>query len=97
MPDGPCSSKSVARRLIFFAASATGESGFQKPTKEWLFQAFHRGRNVGDRPGTGLGLVIVKRCIDLHGGNIKLESQGEGTSVTVSLPLMNPVASASAN
>ncbi|MEA3146024.1 MAG: hypothetical protein QOI53_1491 [Verrucomicrobiota bacterium] len=71
--------------------------GIPEADQEWLFQAFHRGRNVGDRPGTGLGLVIVKRCIDLHGGNIKLESQGEGTSVTVSLPLMNPVTSASAN
>ncbi len=71
--------------------------GIPEADREWLFQAFHRGRNVGDRPGTGLGLVIVKRCIDLHGGNIKLESQGEGTSVTVSLPLLNPITSASGN
>ena len=41
--------------------------GIPEADREWLFNAFHRGHNVGDRPGTGLGLVIVKRCVDLHG------------------------------
>jgi signal transduction histidine kinase len=32
--------------------------------------------------------VIVKRCVDLHGGRITMESKfGEGTSVTVRLPI----------
>lgn len=53
-----------------------------------LFEAFHRGRNVGEIPGTGLGLVIVKRCIDLHGGTLELDSVvGQGTTFTVDLPL----------
>jgi len=53
-----------------------------------LFNAFQRGRNVGQRPGTGLGLVIVKRCIELHGGEISVESKmGEGTTMTVRLPV----------
>ncbi len=53
-----------------------------------LFQPFHRARNVGEAPGSGLGLVIVQRCVDLHGGSIKLEStEGVGTSVTVRLGL----------
>ena len=53
-----------------------------------LFSAFHRGQNVGQLPGSGLGLVIVKRCVDLHGGGIHVESQeGQGTKVTVKLPL----------
>jgi len=53
-----------------------------------LFQPFHRARNVGETPGSGLGLVIVQRCVDLHGGTIKLEStEGVGTSVTVKLRL----------
>ena len=64
--------------------------GIPEADLEWLFSAFHRGRNVGDRPGTGLGLVIVKRCVDLHGGKIKVESKlGAGTSVTLRLPLIN--------
>jgi signal transduction histidine kinase len=53
-----------------------------------LFQPFHRARNVGEAPGSGLGLVIVQRCVDLHGGSIKLEStEGVGTSVTIRLGL----------
>jgi len=63
--------------------------GIPEADREWLFNAFHRGHNVNDRPGTGLGLVIVKRCVDLHGGKIEVESQpGEGTLVTVRLPLL---------
>lgn len=53
-----------------------------------LFQAFHRGSNVGQIHGTGLGLLIVQRCVELHGGEIKFESvEGEGTTFTVTLPL----------
>jgi signal transduction histidine kinase len=33
-----------------------------------LFTAFYRGSNVGQTPGSGLGLVITNRCVDLHGG-----------------------------
>jgi signal transduction histidine kinase len=55
-----------------------------------LFDAFYRGNNVRDVPGTGLGLTIVKRCVELHRGKINIESAlGEGTVVTVSLPLFN--------
>ena len=65
--------------------------GIPEADREWLFDAFHRGHNVSDRLGTGLGLVIVKRCVDLHGGTIKVESKlGEGTVVTVRLPMFSP-------
>jgi PAS domain S-box-containing protein len=64
--------------------------GIAEADREWLFDAFHRGHNVADRPGTGLGLVIVKRCVDLQGGKIEIESQlGEGTCVTVRLPMFS--------
>jgi PAS domain S-box-containing protein len=68
--------------------------GIPDADREWLFNAFHRGHNVSDRPGTGLGLVIVKRCVDLHGGSIKVESKlGEGTTMTVRLPISRPASS----
>jgi signal transduction histidine kinase len=55
-----------------------------------LFEAFHRGRNTGRIPGTGLGLVIVKRSLALHGGQIEFTSQeGQGTQFTVRLPAFN--------
>ena len=69
--------------------------GIPEADREWLFNPFHRGRNVGGRPGTGLGLVIVKRCVDLHGGKIEVDSKlGEGTSVTVRLPIFRPESTA---
>jgi PAS domain S-box-containing protein len=53
-----------------------------------LFQAFHRASNVRQLPGTGLGLVIVKRSVALHGGEIEFEStEGKGTTFTVRLPM----------
>jgi signal transduction histidine kinase len=55
-----------------------------------LFTAFYRGSNVGQTPGSGLGLVIVKRCLDLHGGAIRCESApGQGTTFTFTLPLFD--------
>jgi signal transduction histidine kinase len=41
-------------------------------------------------PGTGLGLTIVKRCVELHHGTIKVETAaGQGTTVTVRLPIFS--------
>jgi PAS domain S-box-containing protein len=55
-----------------------------------LFNAFQRGGNVGARHGSGLGLMIVKRCVDLQGGSLRLTSKiGEGTVVTVRVPVFN--------
>ena len=52
------------------------------------FQAFHRGRNVRQIPGTGLGLLIVQRCVEWPGGEIQFEStEGQRTTFTVRLPL----------
>jgi signal transduction histidine kinase len=62
--------------------------GIPPADRDRLFQAFHRGSNVRHIPGTGLGLLIVKRCVDLHGGEISFESaEGKGTIFTVRLPL----------
>lgn len=56
-----------------------------------LFESFHRGSNIGTISGTGLGFAIVKKCVDLHKGQITVESEvGVGTTVTVTLPL-NPI------
>lgn len=58
----------------------------------YLFQPFHRAANVGVIQGTGLGLVITKEAIEMHGGSIRVASQlGAGTTFTVTLPLQSCV------
>lgn len=62
--------------------------GIPSAEQERVFESFYRASNVGTIPGTGLGLAIAKKCIDLHQGQIALESQvGVGTTFTVKLPL----------
>ncbi len=52
-----------------------------------LFGNFHRAGNVGDIPGTGLGLTIVKRAVESHGGSIAVHSDvGVGTRFTIRIP-----------
>lgn len=63
----------------------------QKP----LFSAFHRGSNVENRPGAGLGLAMVKKAVELHAGRVTFDSEHQkGTTFRVSLP-QTPQASAS--
>ncbi|MEO8426850.1 MAG: ATP-binding protein [Verrucomicrobiota bacterium] len=62
--------------------------GISDDDQQQLFKAFHRGGNVGTRPGTGLGLLLVKRCADLHHGSVQVDSKiGAGTTVRVRLPV----------
>jgi signal transduction histidine kinase len=62
--------------------------GISEEDKGHLFSSFFRGRNAVNIQGTGLGLHIVKRYIDLLGGSIALDSTlGEGTSITFSFPV----------
>ena len=52
-----------------------------------VFDAFYRVDRDSSVPGSGLGMTILKEIVDLHGGQITLESQlGVGTEVTLYLP-----------
>jgi signal transduction histidine kinase len=62
-----------------------------------LFGTFHRASNVGNRPGTGMGLAIVKQFLDLHQGTIQIQSEeGKGTTVVVCLPIISAAGPAAA-
>ena len=85
--------ESSASRLEF----KIRDSGIGIPAADLakLYQTFHRAANVGNRPGTGMGLAIVKQFVDLLGGSIRLESQeGKGTTVWVELPTASPASPA---
>lgn len=62
--------------------------GISRADQEQLFEAFYRAENVKHIQGTGLGLTIVKRCVELHEGSIQVDSkEGMGTTVTVYLKI----------
>lgn len=52
-----------------------------------LYEPFYRSRKANRIDGSGLGLAVVKKCVDVHQGNISVDSQvGVGTTFTVKLP-----------
>ncbi|RMG70261.1 MAG: PAS domain-containing sensor histidine kinase [Chloroflexi bacterium] len=56
---------------------------------EHLFEPFHRAKNAETFPGTGLGLAIAKQAVELHQGQIIVQSQvNKGTTVIVELPTL---------
>ncbi|NER81819.1 MAG: histidine kinase, partial [Leptolyngbya sp. SIO1D8] len=61
--------------------------GIPREAQGQVFEAFYRSQNVGQVPGTGLGLAVVKTCVDLHGGYLTVESHpAQGTCISVILP-----------
>jgi signal transduction histidine kinase len=81
--------------LVSLAPTATGcrvsvrDRGRGVPESDQirLFQPFFRASNVGTTSGTGLGLTIVKRAAELHGGSAGLiSSAGDGSTFFIDLP-----------
>lgn len=66
------------------------DSGIGIPEKEQqhMFTRFFRANNVETIQGTGLGLTIVKRYLDLMNGSISFKSkEGEGTTFFLEIPI----------
>jgi len=53
-----------------------------------IFELFHRGVAGGDGQNSGIGLAVVKRLVELHGGSVSAASDGpgRGSEFTVVLP-----------
>src|SRR5215469_711918 len=61
--------------------------GIPEKDRERLFTRYSRGSNVSGIVGTGVGLYLVKMVLDLHHGEVAVESrEGEGSRFTVRLP-----------
>ena len=64
--------------------------GISAEDQAHLFERFFRARNVSNVPGTGLGLYIIAKYLELMGGTIALHSElNVGTTVTLTIPYEN--------
>lgn len=84
-------SPGTAAQQIRIAVSDTG-IGIQPHDHERIFKEFEQVDSSYGRQqqGTGLGLALTKKLVELHGGNITVEStgvEGEGTTFTFTIPL----------
>jgi signal transduction histidine kinase len=63
--------------------------GMSEEVLETIFRRFEPRPNGGRRRGAGLGLSIVKSFVELHGGNVRIDTDPEsGTTVTCRFPLV---------
>jgi signal transduction histidine kinase len=62
-------------------------AGFDMASAGKLFRMFQRLHRIEDFDGTGVGLSLVKRIVERHGGKISAEAQpGKGATFTFTLP-----------
>lgn len=54
--------------------------------REAIFRKFYQGDHSHSTEGNGVGLAIVKRVTELHGGKVSVDSRQTGTAFTVMLP-----------
>jgi signal transduction histidine kinase len=65
--------------------------GIPRDERTSVFDPFFRGSNTSEKPGHGLGLSIVKSCVEQHGGRVTFSSiEGKGTTFRVELPKETP-------
>lgn len=71
---------------ICFCLKDTG-IGMDEATIDHIFHKFYQADSSHQQEGNGLGMTLVKKIIDLHGGHIKIKSKlGKGTTIFVYLP-----------
>jgi signal transduction histidine kinase/DNA-binding response OmpR family regulator len=77
---------------VAFTVTDTG-IGVAEADRGRIFESFQQGgRSMSAQEGTGLGLTLSRRIVELHGGHMWLESEvGEGSTFGFSVPLDVPV------
>jgi two-component system osmolarity sensor histidine kinase EnvZ len=75
------------QKRVWFRVTDDGP-GIPEEQQEKLFEPFTQGDKARGGVGSGLGLAIIKRIVDRHDGNIKLQNRPEGgLCVRIELPL----------
>ena len=89
-PEGGHVSVSVSQEGKYVKVSVADDGiGMSAEEKNKIFEEFYRVKNkyTSSIPGSGLGLSLVKRLLDMHEGKILVESaSGEGSVFTIILP-----------
>jgi PAS domain S-box-containing protein len=73
-----------------FVLIEVSDQGIGIPERDlkYLFQPFQRGSNASEFPGSGIGLTIIQKSVELLNGTVSLESkEGQGTTFFVRIPL----------
>ncbi|MBR1715975.1 MAG: HAMP domain-containing histidine kinase [Treponema sp.] len=86
-PDGGKVSVSLKKSggLCQIKVSDTG-CGMSEETQKHIFEKFYQGDRSHAQKGNGLGLALVKRILDITGGEIEVRSkEGEGSSFTATI------------
>ena len=77
------------RREVILNVSDNGH-GIPEDNLNLIFERFYRASHPRFGAGNGIGLALVKRYAELHGGNVSVESKlGQGTKFTVSFPMID--------
>jgi light-regulated signal transduction histidine kinase (bacteriophytochrome) len=62
--------------------------GFEQQFERLIFKPFQRLHGRGEYEGTGMGLAICRKIVELHGGSIRAEGEpGAGSTFIIRLPL----------
>jgi len=82
-------SGSLEKGMVTYRVSDNG-LGIAPEFQEKVFNVFQRLHSDEFYPGTGIGLAIVKKAIELQGGKIRLDSEtGQGSIFTIQFPEEN--------
>lgn len=76
-----------AKNALMVSVTDQGE-GMSADTQAHIFEQFYQGDTSHTTQGNGLGLAMVKKVLELHGGSIQVNSApGQGSCFTVTLPI----------
>lgn len=86
-PEGQSVEISAAEEESSVAVSITNTGSYiPQEQQSAIFRKFYQADRSHNTEGNGIGLAVVKRVVELHGGSIRVESNPSFTKFTVTLP-----------